>query len=150
MNNKRVAEIDLYQYLTGTNINYVNSGMDNKWTASEQQVNTNKNNKNIKNIKNNNSSSVIKVFEEEIGILSGTSLQELLSYTEEMSEDLVIEAIHIANRNNKRMWSYVKAILNSWQNKGYKTLKDVKGEKKIIRPNFTDNQIQDLEKLYEN
>lgn len=124
--------------------------MDNKWTASEQQVNTNKNNKNIKNIKNNNSSSVIKVFEEEIGILSGTSLQELLSYTEEMSEDLVIEAIHIANRNNKRMWSYVKAILNSWQNKGYKTLKDVKGEKKIIRPNFTDNQIQDLEKLYEN
>ena len=114
-------------------------------TTIEQQSNTYKNVKNDNNVKN-----IIGEYEKNIGSLSKIVAEELMSYAEDMSEELINEAIHIASRNNKRSWSYVKAILDRWTRNGYKQLADLKNDKKIIRPNFTDNQLSDLEQLYEN
>lgn len=125
----------------------MNNGLDNEWTTSEQRVNTNNN---IKNNKNIYSSSIVSEYEKNIGSLSKIVAEELMSYAEEMSEELINEAIHIASRNNKRSWSYVKAILDRWTRNGYTKLADLQNDKKIIRPNFTDNQLSDLEQLYEN
>lgn len=118
---------------------------NNSQTSIEQQSNTYKNVKNDKNDKN-----IIGEYEKNIGSLSKIVAEELMSYAEEMSEELINEAIYIASRNNKRSWSYVKAILDRWLRNGYKQLADLKNDKKIIRPNFTDNQLSDLEQLYEN
>ena len=118
---------------------------NNNRTTIEQQSNTYKNVKNDNNVKN-----IIGEYEKNIGSLSKIVAEELMSYAEDMSEELINEAIHIASRNNKRSWSYVKAILDRWTRNGYKQLADLKNDKKIIRPNFTDNQLSDLEQLYEN
>ena len=118
---------------------------NNSRTSIEQQSNTYKNVKNDKNDKN-----IIGEYEKNIGTLNGIVLEELESYTEDLTEEMIIEAIHIASRNNKHSWSYIKAILDRWLRNGYKTIADLKNDKKIIRPNFTDNQLSDLEQLYEN
>lgn len=125
----------------------MNNGLDNEWTTSEQRVNTNNN---IKNNKNIYSSSIVGEYEKNIGTLNGIVLEELLSYAEDMKEELIIEAIHIASKNNKHSWSYIKAILDRWLKNGYTTKADLKNDKKIVKVNFTDNQLTDLDKLYEN
>lgn len=118
---------------------------NNNRTSIEQQSNTYKNVKNDKNDKN-----IISEYEKNIGTLNGIVLEELESYTEDLTEEMIIEAIHIASRNNKRSWSYVKAILDRWTRNGYKQLADLKNDKKIVKVNFTDNNQDDLTQLYEN
>lgn len=81
--------------------------------------------KEIKNNKEISSSSIVSEYEKNIGTLNGIVLEELESYAEDMSEELIIEAIHIAGRNNKKMWSYIKGILNNWNTKGYKVVADI-------------------------
>ena len=118
---------------------------NNNRTSIEQQSNTYKNVKNDKNDKN-----IISEYEKNIGTLNGIVLEELESYTEDLTEEMIIEAIHIASRNNKRSWSYIKAILDKWTRNGYKQLADLKNDKKIVKVNFTDNNQDDLTQLYEN
>lgn len=125
-----------------------NQQITNKQPTNNQQITTTKEYKNIRN--KEYSSSIVSEYEKNIGTLNGIVYEELMSYAEDMSEELINEAIHIASRNNKRSWSYVKAILDRWTKNGYKQLVDLKNDKKIIRPNFTDNQLNDLENLYEN
>ena len=141
-NNKLGNKNRLISILKWNEYQAVEHQSNNNRTTIEQQSNTYKNVKNDKNI--------IGEYEKNIGSLSKIVAEELMSYAEDMSEELIIEAIHIASRNNKRSWSYVKAILDRWTRNGYKQLADLKNDKKIIRPNFTDNQLSDLEQLYEN
>lgn len=138
-----IANYELYQF----DDTKLTNNVTNERQTNDKQMTTNKEYKNNKNIY---SSSIVSEYEKNIGTLNGIVLEELESYAEDMSEELIIEAIHIASRNNKRSWSYVKAILDRWTRNGYKQLADLKNDKKIIRPNFTDNQLSDLEQLYEN
>ena len=72
---------------------------------------------------------VIKRYEEEIGFATPTTLTTLLSYQDDLSEEMIIKAIEIASERNKKNLSYIKGILNSWISKGYKTLADIENEK---------------------
>lgn len=144
-NNKLGNKNRLISILKWNEYQTIEHQSNNSRTSIEQQSNTYKNVKNVNNDKN-----IIGEYEKNIGSLSKIVAEELMSYAEDMSEELIIEAIHIAGRNNKRSWSYVKAILDRWTRNGYTKLADLKNDKKIIRPNFTDNQLSDLEQLYEN
>lgn len=58
--------------------------------------------------------------------LSPTAIKELDSYRADGIQDDVIRwAVDAAIDNNKRSWSYVRAILNRCMDRGYKTLPDV-------------------------
>jgi DnaD/phage-associated family protein len=72
---------------------------------------------------------IIKIYEENIGMLTPISAQKLLSYTDDLSEEVIIKAIEIASLRNKRNTSYITGILNSWIAKGIKTLGDIENEK---------------------
>ena len=136
-----IENYDLYQLEEdeATQLATINQQTNNKQITTNEESN-----------KERNICSSIGEYEKNIGSLSKIVAEELMSYAEDMSEELINEAIHIASRNNKRSWSYVKAILDRWIRNGYKQLADLKNDKKIIRPNFTDNQLSDLEQLYEN
>lgn len=82
-----------------------------------------------KDIDKNNINVVIKRYEEEIGFATPTTLTTLLSYQDDLSEEMIIKAIEIASERNKKNLSYIKGILNSWISKGYKTLADIENEK---------------------
>lgn len=113
-----IENYDLYQFeedkATQTTTNYQQT--------NNKQITTNEEYKNNKNIY---SSSIVSEYEKNIGTLNGIVYEELMSYAEDMSEELIIEAIHIACRNNKKMWSYIKSILNNWNKKGYTVVADI-------------------------
>lgn len=58
--------------------------------------------------------------------LSPTAMEELDSFREDgIADDVIRWAVDSAIDNNKRSWSYVRAILNRCMESGYKTLPDV-------------------------
>lgn len=107
---------------------------------------SNNNSINNNNIYNNNI--YIKEYEKEIGLLTPYQLERLNSYLDDLSEEMIIEAIHIASRQNKKSLAYIEAILKNWINNGIKTVADIKNkkDKKEIKLNTS----MDLEDLYDN
>ena len=78
--------------------------------------------------KNRVSIEEIKFYEENIGLLTPVSAQKILSYQDDLSEDVILKAIEIASLRNKRNTNYITGILNSWIAKGIKTLGDIENE----------------------
>ena len=70
---------------------------------------------------------VFKAYEQEIGMLTAFTREEVLDAMEHYPHDWIIEAIKEAAKNNVRKWSYARAILESWKVNGYKT--DVRSKK---------------------
>lgn len=73
---------------------------------------------------------IIVVYEQEIGHATPTTLEILHSYLDDLTEEMIVEAIKIASTNNKKNVAYIRGILNSWISKGYKVLSDIQEEQK--------------------
>lgn len=58
--------------------------------------------------------------------LSESALEELLSLTDGMEEELLLQSLEIAKDNGKLNWGYVRGILRNWRNNGVKTLGEFK------------------------
>lgn len=102
----------------------------------------------VSNTINNN---IIKIYEEEIGLLTPYQLETLESYLEDLSEEMIIEAIKRASKYNKKSISYIEGILKNWVKNGYKTLGDIKEKKveKTIAERIRE-ATGDLDSLYDN
>ncbi len=72
---------------------------------------------------------IIKCYEENIGSMTPASAELIFSYLDDFSVEMIIEAIKTASIQNKRSTKYICGILNSWKNKGFKTLIDIEIEK---------------------
>ena len=75
----------------------------------------------------NQNAEIIKCYEENIGLITPATAEILFSYND-IDYKMIIEAIKIASINNKRNCRYIQGILNSWINKGYKVVADIKKE----------------------
>lgn len=93
--------------------------------------------------KNSIGKNIISVYEDEIGHLTPNNLTILESYEEDLSEELIIEAIKIASTNGKKNMAYIKAILNNWVSLGIKNVNEI--PKKPIKK--TKTQQQDFNKV---
>lgn len=62
------------------------------------------------------------------GTVGGFVSQNIDSWLHDFGNDhsILIEAMKIAIKNNKRKFSYAEGILRDWHNKGYRTLEDIK------------------------
>ena len=98
----------------------------NKQPATQPTNNHNIRNKEDKKIRIKN---IVVAYEEEIGHATPFILDVLCSYLDDLTEEMIIKAINIASTNNKKSLNYVKGILNSWINKGYKTVADIQESK---------------------
>lgn len=105
---------------------------------------------------NNNISSIVKEFENEIGFMTPFQLDKLQSYIDDLSEEMIIEAIHIASSNNKKNLSYIEAILKRWISEGVKCPGDIKEKKsnkkelEISTNYLKENGISSFDSLYDN
>ena len=106
------------------------------------EKNVKDNNININNINNK----YIEEYEKEIGLLTPFQFERLNTYLNDLSEEMIIEAIHRASSMNKKSLSYVEGILRNWVANGYKVLGDIKENKKKIEINTN----LDLNDLYDN
>jgi len=69
---------------------------------------------------------VVAVYCEKISAIPSTScISELVGFSEQLGAELCLRAIDIALDANARDWRYVKAILQRWQEAGFKTIADV-------------------------
>ena len=114
-----------------------------------------------KNVKDNNTSNnntsinkIICEYENEIGLMTPYQLEKLESYLEDISEEMIIEAIHEASSHNAKNLSYIEAILKGWISAGIKTKADIKPIKKEEKKETTSylqvNGLIDFDSLYEN
>lgn len=63
-------------------------------------------------------SPVASVYESEIGVLTATIADELKLAVSEYPDGWIIDALKEASRQNKRNWSYARAILKRWKAEG--------------------------------
>ena len=56
---------------------------------------------------------------------------------EELGDELTIEAMKRSLERNKISWGYVKSILQSWMNKGIKTIEQAEAEEVEYKEQFT-------------
>lgn len=114
-----------------------------------------------KNFKENNTSNnntsinkIIREYENEIGLITPFQLEIIQSYLDDISDEMIIEAIHIASMRNAKNLSYVEAVIKQWINAGIKCKADIKEFKKENKKEDTGylkaNGISTLDSLYDN
>ena len=110
-------------------------------------------NKNVKenNTSINNISLIIKEYENEIGFMTPFQLEKIQSYLDSLDEEMIIEAIHIASKNNKKSLSYIEAILKQWIAQGIKCVSDIP-KKKTNKKEYELDQsyLEKINDLYDN
>lgn len=67
------------------------------------------------------------------GMISGYMHEKIEMWCNDLSDDLVCEAMKLAVENGKKTWRYVETILRSWAEKGIKTIDQVHAEQKAYR-----------------
>lgn len=67
----------------------------------------------------------VRFYEQNYGFLNGFIIETIDKWCEDLSEELVIEAMKIALKNQKP-WSYAEGILRNWVVENVKNLNDVK------------------------
>lgn len=73
---------------------------------------------------------IVKFYNDNIGTITPFVYETLQDYEKELGKDLVIYAMQKAVEANVRNGRYIRAILNSWSNKGIKTLVEAQEEGK--------------------
>ncbi|WP_368987240.1 DnaD domain-containing protein [Caldifermentibacillus hisashii] len=67
------------------------------------------------------------------GTISGYLFEKIQAWCEDLSQELVLEAMKIAVESGNKNWSYVEGILRRWVDKGYKTINEVRAAQKEYR-----------------
>ena len=67
------------------------------------------------------------------GTISGYLFEKIQAWCEDLSQELVLEAMKIAVESGNKNWSYVEGILRRWVDKGYQTINEVRAAKKEYR-----------------
>lgn len=110
--------------------------------SSVQHLSTYKNEKNEKNDKKvvvsekNDFSNVVQSYEQVFGMINSLTIQNLQMWCEDLSPDLVLEAIKISAKANAYSFKYAETILKKWEKQNVKTLDDVAAlDKKFEKKN---------------
>lgn len=94
--------------------------------------------------------SVLHFYQNNFGVLSNYIQSDLMQWCSDLSPDLAIKAMQIAQENSKN-YNYAKGIMQNWLTKGIKTLDDVEEEQRQFQKNkvpFSRKQKKDELKPY--
>lgn len=114
--------------------------MDNKRTTKEQQMDTNKNVKNVKNSSSSGSSQndVIDFYHQnlQIGVTSSPYVYEQIHlWIEDLDSDLVMAAMKLSAKKEKKGFDYTEGILKKWVDAGVNTIDDARKFEKSFKNN---------------
>lgn len=95
--------------------------------SSDKPLTTYKNDKNEKNVVVvEEQQSVFQLYQSIFGMLNSVTTQNLEYWCNDLSTELVSEALKISAKSNARNFKYTESILRNWEQEGVKTLDDVK------------------------
>lgn len=129
------------------------SGFDNKKTIGFEKVKTKtKANENVNANVNENVNAnavtleeVINAYENNIAPATDMSIDMLQDYYNNMSGELIIEAIKKSVLANNRTGRYINGILKDWRNKGFKSLIDAKNEEEKFNKQHKNEYAEETE-----
>lgn len=109
-----------------------NPGVENPEVEVPEVENVGQLNTNNKILNNKilNTNNVVEEYEKEIGLLTPFQFERLMSYGDDLSSEMIIEAIHRASSMNKKSLAYIEGILKSWISCGYKVVADIEEKPK--------------------
>jgi len=67
------------------------------------------------------------------GTIGGYIAEKIQYWCEDLSEELVVEAMKLAVEYGAKHWSYVESILRYWVDKGYQTIDEVHAARKAFK-----------------
>lgn len=86
---------------------------------------------------------IVDAYCKNIHSITPIEFQKIEKWEETFTDDVIAKAIEIAVSNNVRTINYIEGILNSWKDKGYKTLSDIESEtKKDNKPTWFKQDIK--------
>jgi len=74
------------------------------------------------------------------GTIGGYIAEKIKYWSEDLSEELVVEAMKLAVEYGAKHWSYVESILRYWFDKGYETVHDVHAARKAFKERLSQKQ----------
>ncbi|MGP4070636.1 DnaD domain-containing protein [Halobacillus sp. B29] len=136
-----------------------NQQKNNTSPSDRQQKDTYKNGRELKEVKNVKEfittttserleCDSIQFYQNNFGDIRPKISEEIVSWSEDLGEPLILEAMRRSLDRNKPSWGYVKSILQSWINKGIRTIEQAEAEeveyknKKNRNGPFTKNSSQ--------
>lgn len=82
---------------------------------------------------NNNTTNPHNFYYENFGQASRFIDEDITKWSEDLSDELVIEAMKRGLKQNKRTWGYTESILRDWVGKGIKTIADAVNEERLFQ-----------------
>ncbi|MCP3028789.1 DnaD domain-containing protein [Halobacillus sp. A5] len=116
-----------------------NQQKNNTSSSDRQQKDTYKNGRELKEVKNvkefitttaseRMECEAIEFYQNNFGIIGPQISKEVMNWSEDLGDPLVVEAMKRSLDRNKPTWGYVKSILQSWINKGIQTIEQAEAE----------------------
>ncbi|AUJ25162.1 DnaD domain-containing protein [Virgibacillus dokdonensis] len=75
-----------------------------------------------------NSEDAIVFYQNNFGMIRPAMSEEIIDWINDFGDKMVIEAMQRSLDRNKPSWGYARSILQSWSNKGIKTMEQVQAE----------------------
>ncbi len=108
-------------------------------TSERQQKDTYKNGRELKEVKNvkefittttseRMEREAIEFYQNNFGSIRPQISEEVTTWSEDLGDPLVVEAMKRSLDRNKPTWGYVKSILKAWINKGIRTIEQAEAE----------------------
>lgn len=96
-------------------------------TATERQPNNNNNDNNDNNVvvDDDRELNFFQTYQEVFGVLNSLTAQKLNEWANDLSPEIVNEALVRSGVNNAQTFGYTETILKAWSRSGVKTLNDV-------------------------
>lgn len=129
---------DYQQYSDSDRDIKLDNGMDN---AMDNGMDINKNEKNEKNVVVDKPN-IVQAYEYVFGMSNSFIIESLNHWCNDLSEELVIEALKQSAAANANSFKYTEAIMKNWEKSNVKTLSDVEALKKKRTVNKQANQYK--------
>ncbi|SEI12934.1 DnaD and phage-associated domain-containing protein [Halobacillus karajensis] len=115
-----------------------NQQKNNTSPSDRQQKDTYKNGRELKEVKNvkefittttsEQMECPIQFYQNNFGVIRPKISEDIVSWSEDLGEPLILEAMRRSLDRNKPTWGYAKSILQSWINKGIRTIEEAETE----------------------
>ena len=123
----------------------------NNQKTTEKQPNDNDNdnvndNDNENDNENDNNNVVVDFFNNNFRMITPFEYEKIKYWINDLSEELVLEALKECVNRNVRTMSYLEAILKNWKTLNYKSVSDIKNTKgKEPTPEWLDKKVEKKE-----
>ncbi|MFC2948564.1 DnaD domain-containing protein [Virgibacillus sediminis] len=111
-----------------------NGDGNSNYTVSTQSVDINKNDKNVKNdnkeAAEGGGPNPFQVYEENFGILKPILRDSLISWCEDLGDEIVIAGMKLAAQKGGRTYGYIEEIWKEWASMGLRTIEEVRAHEK--------------------